>query len=73
MSLSSGLIRGCSGAALGFKTEENENVLRIYGFEGEPGGEGEVETRIYESKRRRRARMLLAALALAACWLHPSS
>ena len=40
MSLSSGLIRGCSGAALGFKTEENENVLRIYGFEGDPGGRG---------------------------------
>ena len=50
MSLSSGLIRGCSGASLGFKTEENENVLRIYGFEGEPGGRGEVETRIPESK-----------------------
>ena len=26
VSLSSGLIRGCFGAALGFKTEENENV-----------------------------------------------
>ena len=38
MSLSSGLIRGCSGAALGFKTEENKTFLRIYGFEGEPGG-----------------------------------
>ena len=37
MSLLSGLIRGCFGAALGFKTEENENVVRIYGFEGEPG------------------------------------
>ena len=40
MSPSPGLIRGCSGAALGFKTEENENVLRIYGFEGESGGRG---------------------------------
>ena len=55
MSLSSGLIRGCSGAALGFKTEENENVLQIYKFEGEPGGRGEVGTRIPESKRGRRA------------------
>ena len=51
MSLSSGLIKGCFGAALGFKTEENENVLRFYGFEGESGGRGEVGTRIYESKR----------------------
>ena len=25
--------RGCFGAALGFKTEKNENVLRNYGFE----------------------------------------
>ena len=40
MSLSSGLIKGCFGAALGFKTEENENVLRFYGFEGESGGRG---------------------------------
>ena len=28
------------GAALGFKTGENKKVLRIYGFEGEPGGRG---------------------------------
>ena len=41
------------GAALGFKTEENKKVLRIYGFEGEPGRKGEVRTRICESKRRR--------------------
>ena len=40
VSLSSGLIRGCSGAALGCKTEENKTFLRIYGFEGEPGGRG---------------------------------
>ena len=53
MSLSSGLIKGCFGAALGFKTEENENVLRIYGFEGAFDFKGEVVTRIYESKHRR--------------------
>ena len=40
VSPSSGLIKGCSGAAVGFKTEKNENILRIYGFEGEPGGRG---------------------------------
>ena len=40
VSPSSGLIRGCSGAAVGFKTEKNENILRIYGFEGESGGRG---------------------------------
>ena len=32
--------QGLLGAALGFKTEENKKVLRIYGFEGEPGGRG---------------------------------
>ena len=32
------LIKSCFGAALGFKTRENEKVLRIYGFEGESGG-----------------------------------
>ena len=32
------LIRSCFGAALGFKTRGNKKVLRIYGFEGEPGG-----------------------------------
>ena len=53
MSLSSGLIRGCFGAALGLNTEENENVLRIYGFEGEAGRKGEVATRIPESNYRR--------------------
>ena len=53
MSLSSGLIKGCFGAALGSKTEENENVLRFYGFEGEAGGEGEGFTRIRESNHRR--------------------
>ena len=53
MSLSSGLMRGCFGAALGFKTGENKKVLRIYGFEGELGQEGEGETRIRESKRGR--------------------
>ena len=40
MSLSSGLVRGCFGAALGFKTGENETFLRIYGFEGEAGRRG---------------------------------
>ena len=40
MSLSSGLIKGCFGAALGFKIEENEKVLRIYGIEGDRGGRG---------------------------------
>ena len=40
VSLSSGLIRGCSGVALGCKTEEKKRFLRIYGFEGEPGGRG---------------------------------
>ena len=40
VSLSSGLIRGCFGAALGFKTGENETFLRIYGFEGEAGRRG---------------------------------
>ena len=40
MSFSSGLIRGCFGAALGFKIEENKKGLRIYGFEGEAGGRG---------------------------------
>ena len=35
---SSGLLRGCPRAALGFKTEDNKTLLRIYGFEGEPGG-----------------------------------
>ena len=34
------LIRSCFGAALGFKTRGNKKVLRIYGFEGEPGGRG---------------------------------
>ena len=53
VSLSSGLIRGCFGAALGLNTEENENVLRIYGFEGEAGRKGEVATRIIESNHRR--------------------
>ena len=47
--------QGCSGAALvqlsGFKTGENKTSLRIYGFEGEAGGRGEVRTRICESKR----------------------
>ena len=30
MSLSSGLIRGCSGAALGCKTEENKTFLHRF-------------------------------------------
>ena len=52
VSLSSELLRACSGAALGFKTEENKTLLRIYGFEGEPGGRGGGETRIRESNYR---------------------
>ena len=40
MSLSSGMIRGCFGAAIGLKTGENEKFLQIYRFEGEPGGRG---------------------------------
>ena len=35
-----------------YKTEENENFLRIYGFEGEAGGDGEGFTRIRESNHR---------------------
>ena len=53
VSPSPGLLRACSGPALGFKTEENKTLLRIYGFEGEPGGRGGGVTRIRESKRRR--------------------
>ena len=32
--------QGRSGAALGCKTDENVNFLRIYGILGEPGGRG---------------------------------
>ena len=34
------MIEGCFGAALGLKIGENKKVLRIYGFEGEPGERG---------------------------------
>ena len=40
VSPSSGLIRGCSGAALGLETEKNKTFLRIYGIEGDCGGRG---------------------------------
>ena len=55
----SGLLWGCSGAALGLlwgcsglQTEGLEDILRIYGFWGVRRKEG-VETRISESKHRR--------------------
>ena len=43
MPLSSGMIRGCFGAALGLKIGENENFLQIYRFEGEMGGRGTAQ------------------------------
>ena len=44
---------GCSGELQEAKTGKNKAVLRIYGFEGEAGQEGEGVTRIYESSHRR--------------------
>ena len=43
------------GAALSSKNKEKKTILRIYGFEGEAGREGEGRTRIPESSRRRGA------------------
>jgi hypothetical protein len=41
------------GAAQGLKERELQGHLRIYGFEGEAGREGEGRTRIPESSHRR--------------------
>ena len=39
--------------ALGCKIKENKTILRIYGFEGDAAGQGEVFTCTQESKRSR--------------------
>ena len=48
-----GLLRSCLGRLRAFKERELQGHLRIYGFEGEAGREGEGRTRIRESSRRR--------------------
>ena len=53
VSLSSGAAHSYFGAALSSKNKEKKTILRIYGFEGEAGREGEGRTRITESSRRR--------------------
>ena len=53
VSLSSGAAHSYFGAALSSKNKEKKKILRIYGFEGEAGREGEGRTRISESSRRR--------------------
>ena len=53
VSLSSGAAHSYFGAALSSKNKEKKTILRIYGFEGEAGREGEGRTRIPESSRRR--------------------
>ena len=52
VSLSSGAAHSYFGAALSSKNKEKKTILRIYGFEGEAGREGEGRTRIPESSRR---------------------
>ena len=44
---------GLLGGSQGLKERELQGHLRIYGFEGEAGREGEGRTRTRESKRRR--------------------
>ena len=53
VSLSSGAAQSYFGAAMSSKNKEKKTILRIYGFEGEAGREGEGRTRIPESSRRR--------------------
>ena len=53
VSLSSGAAHSYFGAALSSKNKEKKTILRIYGFEGEAGREGEGFTRIRQSSYRR--------------------
>ena len=64
VSLSSGAAHSYFGAALSSKNKEKKTILRIYGFEGEAGREGEGRTRITESSRRRRVAACCAAMGM---------